>query len=78
MPLFHRGHYNILAAQFKKSVHTCLQPDGIKGSAGVVADLAISLAHRLKEDNPNFDPIKFLESCSSDPENYPIQELWEE
>lgn len=43
----------------------------------VVEDIALDLAYALKEDNKAFDPIKFLDACSPDPEVYPLSELWD-
>jgi hypothetical protein len=47
-----------------------------------VEEIALSFARTLKENHPpggyEFDPIKFLDACSPDPELYPFSELWEE
>jgi predicted ATP-dependent Lon-type protease len=74
-PLFHQGHYNILAAQIKRNYPTI---NYTKHKRRTMEEFAISLAKRLKEDNPNFDPIEFLTKCSPNSELYPIQELWNE
>jgi hypothetical protein len=87
--LFHRAHYNALAKEVRD--HFPTKTDGIVGSLqhahshsqntivrGSMADFALSLCKRFKEDNPRFDPIKFLEACSPDNDLYPLAELWEE
>jgi len=43
---------------------------------GVIAELALDFAKSFEEDNPIFDPIKFLDACSPDEELYPLSELW--
>jgi hypothetical protein len=45
---------------------------------GVLSALALSLAHRFKEDNERFDVMKFLTACSPDNDRFPITELWED
>jgi hypothetical protein len=45
---------------------------------GVLSALALSLAHRFKDDNDSFDVMKFLTACSPDNDRFPITELWED
>jgi hypothetical protein len=45
--------------------------------------LALSLAKRFQDeregyDGFKFDPLRFLDACSPDPELYPLSELWED
>jgi hypothetical protein len=47
-------------------------------AVAALVNLALSFAKRFKEDNPKFDPLKFLDACSPDPDIYPISELWED
>ena len=84
--LFHRGHYNIIAKQIREqfrrhttegALGTYTHASGIPARAALV-DLAISMAKRLKQDNPAFDHMKFLEACSPNPEWYPFTEFWED
>jgi hypothetical protein len=44
----------------------------------VLALLALDAARRFKEDNPEFDHLKWLDQCSPDPTLYPLSELWED
>lgn len=80
-PLFRRGHYNILAAVIRRELEKHDAPyitsEQKMHARNAVLDLALSLAKRLQEDNERFDPTKFLDACSPDPEQYPISELWE-
>lgn len=46
--------------------------------ANVITDLALSFAQTFAEDNVNFDPLKFLDQCSPDPDRLPLSELWED
>lgn len=80
IPLFHKAHYNILAAQIKKNykTHASSNMTPYKEQNRAIEELAVSLAERLKLDNPQFDPIAFLDHCSPDPELYPFSELWDE
>lgn len=86
-PIFHQGHYNIIAGQFQKHFEHIMrehQHDGainkVMQLAAVSAstDLIVHFAQRLQKDNPSFDPIKFLDACSPDPDVYPFSEAWEE
>lgn len=90
-PLFHRAHYNIIAAQLREhfpvddkyqdgygmglTIH-----DNLRGTRqrAVITDLALSLAKRFKEDNELFDPLRFLDACSPNVDLYPLSELWED
>lgn len=38
--------------------------------------LALDLAKHYWEDNDRFDPLKFLDACSPDPDQLPLSELW--
>lgn len=87
-PLFHKAHYNIIAAQIK-DVFPIDVPDvrfsigdyvGIKVEnmkyRAILSTLALNLAKRFEEDNSKFDPLKFLDACSPDVDLYPLSELW--
>jgi hypothetical protein len=86
-PLFHQAHYNIIAARIRETMPIDLAPntpqyDKIREhnmvSRAALTDLALSLAHRFKEDNPNFRPLSFLDACSPNTDVYPLSELWED
>jgi hypothetical protein len=84
--LFHAAHYNAVAKElreeFANQLASTLVPTGPRaiaiGTTSVVVNLALSFTHRFQLDNPNFDPLKFLDQCSPDTEAYPLSELWEE
>lgn len=63
--------------QFEKSWYADTKHNNM-ARRGVLAALALSLAHRFQEDNPAFEVMKFLEHCSPDNERFPITELWED
>ena len=46
-------------------------------SIDALVKLALRLAFRFKADNDSFDPLKFLDQCSPDPDTMPLSELWE-
>jgi len=43
----------------------------------VLSSLALAFAHRFMEDE-KFDPLVFLDNCSSNTELYPLSEMWDE
>lgn len=71
--LFHSAHYNILATQIRPRII-----DSTEVVNGRMLHFTLSLTRRLLKDNPSFDPLKFLDACSPDPEMYPLSELWED
>lgn len=85
-PLFHRAHYNLIAKQIRESAAPYLElyrSDGQNRKHAYSAvhgltSFALNLAKRLLQDNPNFDPITFLDGCSPDKYLYPLSELWED
>jgi hypothetical protein len=40
-------------------------------------ELSLEFAKTFKKDNELFDPLKFLDACSPNPDLYPISELWD-
>lgn len=81
IPMWHQGHHNAIA----KEIRELLQHFLIEKRTGATSDIAAStaltmladdLAHRFKEDNPHFDPCKWLDQCSPDVELYPLSVLW--
>ena len=79
-PLFHRGHYNVIAAQIKRELAKHDAPRIVATqrmyARNALLDLALAMAKRLQADNPEFDPLTWLDQCSPDPVEYPISELW--
>lgn len=83
-PLFHRAHYNIIAKQLREMAGELTGTDSPGENAmaflGMVTiqEVALRLAKRFKKDNPNFDPLQFLDACSPDPDCFPFSELWDD
>jgi hypothetical protein len=83
MAKFSAQHHNAIAKIFKENM---ARPDlytDRKGeyrialtASGGQTRIAIALAEYFERDNPVFDPIKFLETCSPNPEKMPLGELW--
>jgi hypothetical protein len=77
---FSAVHYNIIAGRFKNALEPRMVRDE-EGTAGAernaIIDLAIDMAKRLQLDNAEFDPVRFLNMVSPDPELYPLAELWD-
>lgn len=79
--LFHRGHYEIIAARFRNNLEQYGAPipsttQAINDVRNAIVELALEFAQRLQTDNEDFDPLIFLDKCSPDPERYPLSELW--
>ena len=83
-PKFHALHYNFVAKRLREAFDMS-DPDKFSAVArtirlanhAVISDLSMAFARKFMEDNPKFDPLKFLDACSPDPELYPFSELWE-
>jgi hypothetical protein len=51
---------------------------------GILCDIALDFARIFRDDSPtdgdgwSFDPVRFLDACSSNTELYPLSELWDE
>lgn len=61
----------ILRERFPEEFHT------MPVEREVVVDLALTFAERFMQDE-GFDPLKFLDQCSPNPDLYPFSELWEQ
>lgn len=85
-PVFNVAHYRIIAAEIRELLGETLAfysgaypPERQKPlyyATDALVRLASHLAKRFKEDNPLFDPLKFLDACSPNTELYPLSELW--
>ena len=78
--MFHKGHYEIIAARFREAFAQHVQNTDDPGELyvwGALVDLALSMALRFQADNEDFDPVIFMNRCSPDPEKYPLGDLWE-
>jgi len=81
--LFHAGHYNVIAGRLRRQ----LEPYMMADTAGVapnllsarvaLVDLCLEFAYRLQADNEDFDPHRFLKACSPNPEQFPLETLWD-
>ena len=89
--LFHRGHHEVIAKQFREAIRSTAQAQhgdrmaAVRPTPGLrytvsgmtaLVDLAIELAERFTLDNDDFDPCIWLDRCSPDEELYPLSELW--
>lgn len=69
--------YNFVAKRIREQFPSLENDAEQKIQRGTLCNLAIECAKGFLRDNPRFEPLKFLEACSPDPHNYPIQELWQ-
>jgi len=79
--LFHRAHYNIIAARISEQAIDAEQRyerDEIRIALDTLEHLALALAHSLAKDNLDFLPVLFLNKCSPNTDLYPWGELWDE
>jgi|SRR6516165_7283230 hypothetical protein len=76
---FTQQHFNAIAKDFREQLarYPGNSHDSLVARGALVA-LAIRMVQRFKDDNPRFEPLKFLAACSPDNELYPLQELWED
>jgi hypothetical protein len=78
--LFHRAHYNAIAKDIR-NLYAMVAIAGDKHeslvSCRTLEALALKFCVRFKVDNPEFDPVQFLEQCSPNPNLYPLGELWD-
>jgi hypothetical protein len=81
MSKFSAQHYNAIAKDFRTAFDSSKACDTRKEEIiyrAALANLALRLAIRFKEDNERFNPHRFLDACSPDVDVYPISELWED
>lgn len=82
-PKYHRMYYNFIAKRLRDHYpeDLCDDSDNMRMCELMVRDtihdIALECADRFSEDNPDFDPLAFLDQCSPDPEAFPFSELWE-
>jgi|SRR6516162_5627257 len=76
--LFHAGHYEILAKQFRENFEHWSNSDAPESleAWSALTNLALSMALRFQADNERFDPVRFLTRCSPNAELYPFGDLW--
>lgn len=81
---FNAKDYNFVAKRLRENFPLEANEDASEHSRiknlthrGAITQLALDFARRYKEDNPNFDPLKFLDQCSPDTDLYPLSELWQ-
>jgi hypothetical protein len=79
MSKFSAKDYNFVAKRLREAypMHGSSNMTPFKQQRRLLEELAITFAEKYKEDNPNFDPLVFLDQCSPDPEIYPFSELWD-
>lgn len=77
--MMHRQTYNFVAKRIREDFPTSRDNDTITlVKRGTLVELALRCAYGFMRDNPAFKPLEFLEQCSPDSDQYPIQELWDE
>ena len=86
--LYHKGHYNIIASEIRELWPIDVTPSTSKYNKrkrednmvrrGVLAQFALNMAKRFKKDYPGFRHLQWLDSCTPDPDSYPLSELWED
>jgi hypothetical protein len=80
IPRFNRYHYNLLAKMIRERFSNYTYDDDksmLIGARAAILELALDLTKAFERDNPNFDPMRFLEACSSDNDLYPFTEVYE-
>lgn len=77
MQIFTWMHYKAIAEEIRELYPIELHDTFAIAERGVLTTLALNLAKRFAEDNPNFDPHRFLDACSPNTDLYPLSELWE-
>jgi len=77
--MFHTGHYNVIAKQFREAFSVWEDRDDptTLHAWSALVDLMLNMALRFQADNERFDPERFLAACSPDPNKYPFSDLWE-
>jgi hypothetical protein len=71
--------YNFVAKRIREEFPTDHENDTITlVKRGTLVDLSLRCALGFLRNNPNFQPLEFLEACSPDKDKWPIQELWED
>ena len=84
--MFQQQHYNAIAKLFRENFpggewdhsYPKKQREKLLLQRATLTDLALMFATYFEGDNDRFDPIRFLDACSPDPEIYPLSELWED
>lgn len=74
-------HLNALAKEIRELFPTRYSADRWDDDMvqrGTLAALALAMARRIKEDNPTFDHLKWLDQCSADKHSFPFSELWKD
>jgi hypothetical protein len=84
MAKFSAVHYNAIAKEIRDvfpqgdGFETRSQRNNYMAQRAVLAALALNFAQRFNQDNPRFNPLKFLDACSPDVDVYPLSEFWED
>ena len=83
-PKFSAKDYNFVAKRLREHFPHDLINDDYSDyrkdqmiARSAITVLILDFARKYAEDNPNFDPIKFLDACSPDVDRFPLSELWE-
>ena len=75
---YHAQHYNLVAKVLREEFPiTTRNTQATRLQGETVVRIALNFATRFYNDNPSFDPLKFLDQCSPDSDQFPFSELWE-
>jgi hypothetical protein len=90
-PKFHKLHYNLVAKILRERLEFAInfhagdidkwkkvEHRGRYYAVEALVQTALDFTHSFKKDNPDFDPLQFLDQCSPNEDLYPLSELWEE
>lgn len=79
-PVFTSRHYVVIAEVLRSQymTHASISFAPYRQMNRQIEEIALEFAIKFKEDNPIFNPVKFLDACSPDPERFPFSELWDE
>ena len=64
-----------LTAKILREKHLEFRGSKTKRERHAVEDVALAFAERFEQDE-GFDPLHFLDMCSSNTDLYPLSELW--
>ena len=85
---FQEQHHNAIAKDIRNELAALYFELGLPGTSSadvrtiiiaqtsIINDLALRFAARFAIDNFDFDPVKWLQQCSPDENQWPLGELW--
>jgi hypothetical protein len=77
-PKFSAKDYNFVAKRIREqNWHLHNNTAVAHATRYSLTELALDLAEHYADDNDRFDPLRFLDACSPDPDQMPLSELWD-